>query len=155
MSHGGPAYVNLYHFQALPKWTSIFFGKLQKASWNARTSNKPFWTFKQFLDKQGFTYETQTEKELEEAYLNSEKDDLQNAISTEYANLMKAIDATKKKELDAKENEISNLIIDELVKRYFYRQGLYEYQINHNEEIAEAANIVNDASRYRKILNQK
>lgn len=111
--------------------------------------------FKQFLEKQGFTYETKTEKELEKAFLNSEKDDLQNAISTEYANLMKTIDQVKKQELDAKEDEISNLIIDELVKRYFYREGLYEYQIDNNDEIAEAAAVVTDATRYRKILNQK
>ncbi len=135
--------------------TNYFYShQIEKLS-DFKFTQADYSAFKQFLEKQGFTYETKTEKELEKAFLNSEKDDLQNAISTEYANLMKTIDQVKKQELDAKEDEISNLIIDELVKRYFYREGLYEYQIDNNDEIAEAAAVVTDADRYRKILNQK
>lgn len=110
--------------------------------------------FKSFLDKQGFAYQTQTERDLEEAYIISEKDNLQSEISTEYANLMKTIDAAKKQQLDKREREISKLIIDELVKRYFYREGLYEYQLTHNEEIAEAKSILNNSSKYLKVLNR-
>ena len=110
--------------------------------------------FKSFLDKQGFAYQTQTERDLEEAYIVAEKDNLQSEISTEYANLMKRIDAAKKQQLDKKEREISKLIIDELVKRYFYREGLYEYQLTHNEEIAEAKSILNNSSKYLKVLNR-
>ena len=77
---------------------------------------------------------------------------MQGEISTAYASLMKTIDAAKKQQLDLKEKEISNLIIDELVKRYFYRDGLYEYQIKHNEEIAQAIAILKDSKRYSQIL---
>ena len=110
--------------------------------------------FKSFLDKQGFAYQTQTERDLEKAYIIAEKDNLQSEISTEYANLMKTIDAAKKQQLDIKEREISKLIIDELVKRYFYREGLYKYQLTHNEEIAEAKSILNNSSKYLKVLNR-
>ncbi|MFD2825082.1 S41 family peptidase [Leeuwenhoekiella polynyae] len=110
--------------------------------------------FKNFLDKQGFAYQTQTERDLEKAYIIAEKDNLQSDISTEYANIMKTIDAAKKQQLDKKEREISKLIIDELVKRYFYREGLYKYQLTHNEEIAEAKSILNNSSKYLKVLNR-
>ena len=110
--------------------------------------------FKTFLEQKGFTYQTQTEKDLEKSFLTAEKDNLQKEISTQYAGLMKSIDTAKKQQLDSKEKEISNLIIDELVKRYFYKEGLYEYQIKHNEEIAEAISILKDTKRYSKILNK-
>ncbi|WP_028377080.1 S41 family peptidase [Leeuwenhoekiella sp. MAR_2009_132] len=110
--------------------------------------------FKTFLEQKGFTYQTQTEKDLEKSFLTAEKDNLQKEISTQYAGLMKSIDTAKKQQLDSKEKEISNLIIDELVKRYFYKEGLYKYQIKHNEEIAEAISILKDTKRYSKILNK-
>ena len=115
-------------------------------------TNADYISFKNFLIKNGFEYQTQTEKELEQSYIRADKDDLQEEISTAYGSLMKTIDAAKKQQLDLKEKEISNLIIDELVKRYFYRDGLYEYQIKHNEEIAQAIAILKDSKRYSQIL---
>ena len=116
-------------------------------------TNSDYLAFKNFLVQKGFQYQTQTEKELEDSFLTAEKDGLQANISSEYASLMKTIDAAKKQQLDSKEKEISNLIIDELIKRYFYKEGLYEYQIKHNEEIAQAISVLKDPKRYSKILN--
>ena len=117
-------------------------------------TNADYTAFKTYLDKQGFEYQTQTEKDLEEVYLDASKDNLQDDISSEYANLMRTIDVAKKEQLNRKEREISKLIIDELVKRYFYREGLYEYQLSHNEEIEEAIKVLQDPQRYAKILNR-
>jgi carboxyl-terminal processing protease len=58
----------------------------------------------------------------------------------------------KKKEVNDKQAEIQSLLIDEIVKRYAYREGLYEYQIKHNPEILEAIKVLNDTGRYNKIL---
>ena len=51
-----------------------------------------------------------------------------------------------------KKVEIESLLTDEILKRYFYREGLYEYQITHNPEILEAVAVLKDAGRYGKIL---
>ncbi len=134
--------------------TNYFYSHKVEKLENFKFTDADYSAFKKFLDQKGFSYETETEKELEKAFLNAEKDNLQTGISNEYANLMQAIDATKRNQLDAREDEISSLITDELVKRYFYRNGLYNYQITHNEEIAEAAKLITNASEYRKILNQ-
>lgn len=121
---------------------------------NFKFTNADYNNFKKFLDEQGFEYQTQTEKELEEVFLDASKDNLQDAISSDYANLMRTIDNAKEAQLNTREREISKLIIDELIKRYFYREGLYEYQITHNEELEEAKKILKDAPKYRKILNR-
>ncbi|MAZ26775.1 MAG: peptidase S41 [Cytophagaceae bacterium] len=108
--------------------------------------------FKSFLNSTDFDYKTETEKSLEEAYINAEKDGLQTAISSNYSELTSKIDALKKAELDHKKKEISNIISDELIKRYFYRDGLYKYQLKNNTEIEEAIAVLNDPARYKKIL---
>jgi carboxyl-terminal processing protease len=65
---------------------------------------------------------------------------------------MAAIDNAKDKAIVDKKVEIESLLTDEILKRYFYREGLYNYQIEHNPEILEAVAVLNDARRYTKIL---
>ena len=73
-------------------------------------------------------------------------------MASVYNQLQKTIEVAKNKELDDRQEEIQNLLVDEIVKRYFYRDGLYEYQIANNKEIAEAITILNDAKRYENTL---
>ena len=134
--------------------TDYFYKHDYESLDNFKFTNADYTDFKKFLDAQGFEYQTQTEKELEEVFLDASKDNLQDAISSDYANLMRTIDNAKEAQLNTREREISKLIIDELIKRYFYREGLYEYQITHNEELEEAKMILKDAPKYRKILNR-
>lgn len=108
--------------------------------------------FKNYLNTTSFDYKTATEKSLEEALINAEKDGLKSEISSDYSALTSKIDALKKAELDEKEEEITGIISDELIKRYFYRDGLYKYQLQNNKEIAEGVDVLNDPARYKKIL---
>ena len=73
-------------------------------------------------------------------------------ISASYNQLMVAIDKAKDQAIIDKKVEIESLLTDEILKRYFYREGLYNYQIEHNPEILEAVAVLNDAGRYGKIL---
>ena len=116
-------------------------------------TNSDYNGFKNFLKSSGFQYKTETEKTLEKAYIDAAQDGIQEEIGSAYSKLASTIDAVKEEQLDKKEREISKIIIDELVKRYFYREGLYNYQLNHNEEIEEAVAVLGDSSRYNKILN--
>ena len=104
------------------------------------------------LKDNNFEYETETEKKFAEGLKTAEDDDLGKDISASYNQLMAAIDKAKDQAIVAKKIEIESLLTDEILKRYFYREGLYNYQIEHNPEILEAVAILKDDSRYRKIL---
>lgn len=105
-----------------------------------------------YLKKNNFHYETETEKKFEEGFKIAQDDDLNKEISTSYNQLMATINAAKDKAIVDKKVEIESLLTDEILKRYFYRDGLYNYQIEHNPEILEAVNVLDDDARYRKIL---
>lgn len=109
--------------------------------------------FKSFLSETGFTYETETEDAFAKALEQAKKDGLEETINTAYSNLQNTITQAKNKELDTHKEEIQTQLIDEIVKRYFYRDGLYTYQIQNNKEISEAMAVLSDAKRYSKILN--
>ena len=88
----------------------------------------------------------------EQALRRAEDDDLKDEIESSYQQLMKAIDTAKDKALVAKKAEIKSLLSDEILKRYFYREGLYNYQVTHNPEILEAIAVLEDLNRYERIL---
>ncbi|MDC7994966.1 S41 family peptidase [Altibacter sp. HG106] len=121
--------------------------------WNAfEFSEGDFQQFLQFLKKNDFEYETETEKEFAEAMRRAEDDDLSGDISKAYASLSEAIDVAKDQAVIAKKAEIKSLLSDEILKRYFYREGLYEYQVTHNPEILAAIEVLNSPNEYQKIL---
>lgn len=117
-----------------------------------RFSETDFQDFLKFLKQNDFKYETETEKEFAEALRRSEDDDLQKEIQNSYNQLITAIEAAKAKALVDKKAEIMSLISDEILKRYFYRDGLYEHQVKNNPEILEAIAVLNDEKRYARIL---
>ncbi|GEQ84897.1 peptidase S41 [Patiriisocius marinistellae] len=108
--------------------------------------------FLAFLKQKNFKYETDTEKKFEEALRNAEDDDIKNEISNAYNALMTQIAAAKEQKLIKKKVEIKSLLSDEILKRYFYKEGLYDYQIVNNPEILAAIDVLNDEKKYKRIL---
>jgi carboxyl-terminal processing protease len=54
--------------------------------------------------------------------------------------------------IDKNQKEIKNLILDEIIKRYQYKEGLYQYYTKSNLEIKRAVSLLNNTAEYRKIL---
>ena len=44
------------------------------------------------------------------------------------------------------------LLTDELIKRYQYKEGLYAYYILNNSEVKKATTLLNNPNEYNKIL---
>jgi carboxyl-terminal processing protease len=117
-----------------------------------RFTEEDFQDFLRFLKQNDFDYETETEKEFAEALRRSEDDDLKKEIEASYKQLMSSIERAKTKALEDKKAEVMSLLSDEILKRYFYRDGLYNYQVKNNTEILEAIAVLNDMNRYARIL---
>ncbi|TQD40710.1 S41 family peptidase [Haloflavibacter putidus] len=109
--------------------------------------------FKKFLQKIDFEYKTQTEKELQNALSSAKKEGFNQAIQKQYSNLQKALKTAKEEALDEKQEEITHLITSEIIPRYFYENGLYNYYIENNPELLEAQRILNNSKKYKSILN--
>jgi carboxyl-terminal processing protease len=41
---------------------------------------------------------------------------------------------------------------DEIIKRYFYREGLYDYYLKHDDAILAATGLLDDIPKYQGIL---
>ncbi len=108
--------------------------------------------FKQYLKKEGFAMDTETQKALKKAYELAKKGGIDSSIKLEYNQLANAIQKSEETLLDKHQKEIKNLILDELILRYQYRVGLYQYYLKSNTEIKKATSILNNSQEYKKIL---
>jgi carboxyl-terminal processing protease len=108
--------------------------------------------FKQFLKKENFEFDTETEKALKATLEVAKKEKVDESIAAEYKQLLTALQKSEEKELIAHKQEIKQLITDELIKRYQYKEGLYKYYATSNPEIQKAAAILNNTAQYNKIL---
>ncbi|MEM8763031.1 MAG: S41 family peptidase [Bacteroidota bacterium] len=107
--------------------------------------------FKSYVKQQGFTFQTETEKLLE-ASINSEKHLLGSDVENQYKALLSTVNQGKFKALDSFEKEIRKSLEDEIIKRYFYREGLYQYYLNHDEAIQTASTLLKDSTKYTGLL---
>ena len=115
-------------------------------------TSSDFSEFKEFLKTTNFKYTTQTEKELKETLEIAVKEEFDDDVQNNYNNFLASIQQAKTKAIDDKKPGIERLITDEIIKRYFYKEGLYDYYVINNPEIEEAKNILNSTNRYSKIL---
>lgn len=138
---------------AIFDYATKYYYSHQMTDWkNFKFTESDFQDFLKFLKNNNFDYETETEKKFAEGLKISEDDGMNKEISASYNQLLAAINKAKDKAVLDKKVEIESLLTDEILKRYFYRDGLYNYQIEHNPEIMEAVAVLSNESRYNKIL---
>ena len=111
-----------------------------------------FTNFKTFLKKEKFDFNTESEQNLKKTLESAKKEKIDDNISLEYNNLLAAIQKSQEKLLDKNQSEIKKLILDEIIKRYQYKEGLYQYYTKNNIEIKKATAILNDNNQYKQIL---
>lgn len=115
-------------------------------------SDKDYSDFMKYLESSGFEYKTATEKELEDVMAAAEKEGYQQNISGEYNAMQKTFASLKQQALLSKKPEIVSLLSEEIIKRYFYKEGLYDYYVIENPEIQKAKQVLNNQNEYQKIL---
>ncbi|MBA6151970.1 S41 family peptidase [Gelidibacter maritimus] len=107
-----------------------------------------FKAFKNFLKSNNFTFETKTEKAFDDALTVAREEALNSVIDAEYDSLLKALNTYKTEAIDANKTQLMGLLAEEIVKRYFYREGMYAYYIEHNTEIKKGTEILKNPSTY-------
>jgi len=115
-------------------------------------SENDFNAFKTYVAQSDFSYETPSEKAIKEAMDDSNSDVFGVAVQQKYDALLAEIGKSKFLALDLHQREIRKKLEDEIVKRYFYREGLYEHYLTHDEAILAASELLSNEGKYRGIL---
>lgn len=115
-------------------------------------NDSDFQQFKSYLQSKGFSMETKTEKAFENAVLVAKEEGLDGAVSADYSKLIQSLNDFKTRAIDQNKTKLMDMLSNEIIKQYHYREGMYEYFLNTNEEIVKAKEILSNSSKYRSIL---
>jgi carboxyl-terminal processing protease len=108
--------------------------------------------FKQYLKANKITFDTETEVALKNTLAAAKKEKIDETITAEYQQLLNALEKSETTLLDKNQKEIKNMILEELIKRYQYQEGLYQYYLKNNSEIKRAVSVLNNQTEYKTIL---
>lgn len=117
-------------------------------------SDADFANFKTFLKKENFQLDTDTEIALKNTLAAAKKEKIDESIMAEYQQLLSALQKTEEKELEKNKGEIKTLLLEEIIKRYQYREGLYVYYTKSSPEIAKAKDVLSNSLEYNKIIKK-
>ncbi|WP_248724553.1 S41 family peptidase [Seonamhaeicola sp. ML3] len=112
-----------------------------------------FSDFKDYLKSNNFSFKTKTEKALYKAFETSTEEELNDNIEKDFNNLIANLEHSKDLVIDENKTFLLELLTEEIVKRYVYREGLYEYYKIHDPKIKKATEILSSSSKYLAYLH--
>ena len=115
-------------------------------------TDKDFNDFKMFLINRNFSYKTVTEESLNELIANAKKEKYYDIHKDLFSELEKDIAHSLNQDLTLFRSEITDLIEDEIISRYFYEDGAIAWTIKKDEQVSKALEILNNKEKYSSIL---
>ena len=126
--------------------------KIAKAK-DFRLSKEEYQSFLDYLKDKNIDYTTTSKKMLEDLKKTAKDEKYLKDSEKEFEALMQKLTPNLATDLERYKPEISELIENEIVSRYFYSQGRVENALAQDEYLQEALKVLNDSARYNKILS--
>lgn len=118
-------------------------------------TDQDFDDFRNYLTSRNFNYRTITEMSLNELIANAKREKYYDIHKELFSELQKELNHTLDKDLTTFRNEITGLLEDEILGRYFYEAGSIEWTIKSDEQVFKAVEILNTTQDYNSILQGK
>jgi carboxyl-terminal processing protease len=110
-----------------------------------------FRNFEGYLLDKDTAFVTKEEKLFKKAYKSVENT---ASISNEYKAILQKLKKEKVKNIAINEDVLSREIQNEIIKRYVYKEGVFKHQLQNDETINKAVNLLNNQKKYTSILTQ-
>jgi carboxyl-terminal processing protease len=133
-------YATLFYFKN-PSISDAESFKLNENEYNS---------FKNYLKKNLDKFQLPIEKSFEKVIKKAEKDNLN--IETQYNSLLAALQVEKLKAIEVHKEEVMNKLSDEIVKRYYFKEGMYQNKLVFDKTIKGAMKIIQNKNEFDKIL---
>jgi len=135
-------------------YANYFFRKNQSipSAEEFRITDAIYTDFVEFLSDKDYEYETRSERFLAELKEASKNEKYFEAIEKEYAALQQKMMHNKEEDLLTFRNEISMLLKEEIVSRYYHQKGRVLASLTEDAEVARAIEILSNGNGYRSIL---
>ncbi|MBR1769295.1 MAG: S41 family peptidase [Bacteroidales bacterium] len=119
-----------------------------------KISDEIYDDFVSFLKDKDYSYTNATEYAMNEALDVAKKDKCDEGIIKELEVLKARINKEKENDIYKYKDEISEMLLSEIVVRYYNQKGRIEAYIKGDKETEQAINLLHDTARYKQILKQ-
>jgi carboxyl-terminal processing protease len=118
-------------------------------------TEKDYADFTNFLKSKNFNYKTETEDSFNELVKTAKKEKYYDIHKDAFSSLEKEITHSLDDDLALFRPEITNLIEDEIVSRYFYQEGALAWSVKKDEQVQKALEVLSNKDLYTSILQGK
>jgi carboxyl-terminal processing protease len=125
-----------------------------KAVEDFKFTDQDFTDFKNYLAGRKFSYRTITEMSLNELISNAKREKYYDTHKEVFTELQKELNHTLDNDLNTFRSEITGLLEDEILGRYFYEEGAIAWTLKTDEQVLKAVEILNSQD-YNSILQGK
>jgi carboxyl-terminal processing protease len=115
-------------------------------------TNEVYREFSDFLKERNFTYKTATAASLESLISTARREKYYELYPGEFADLEAKLAVNLDTDLQLFRSEISELIEDDIIERYFYEEGALKNAARKDSTVLKAIELLNDRERYNEIL---
>ena len=142
----------LFQSKAIFNFATDYYHNNQKVE-KLEDLNIPATIFKDFIQylEKDTTFVTQQEKLFKEAFNYAQN---QN-ISKELNKIQEELYKQKVDEISKNKEEIEEEIIDEIILKYFYKEGVFIDDLKNDKTIIEAVKLLKNTKEYNRILSSK
>lgn len=104
--------------------------------------------FKEFVKSRNFSYESATEKLFAELLETAKKERYYSVAKEQFENLKVKIGHELDKDLEQFKEEVKDILVDEIVTRYYFQKGAIRAAIVNDKGISKAKELVKDPKVY-------
>lgn len=115
-------------------------------------SDEDFNDFIKYISDKEYDYETESEKELTKLIDIAKKEKYYEKAEADLAELKNKLSHDKNNDIQKFKDEITELLNEEIVSRYYYQKGRAKSSIKFDEDVKKAIELLQDKAKYDSIL---
>lgn len=118
-------------------------------------TDKDYSDFREMLIERNFSYKTGTEESFNELMVNAKKEKYYEVHKDLFDQLEKDLSHSLDHDLELFRTEITGLLEDEIISRYFYEEGALARAVKKDNQVLKATELLNNRNQYSSILQGK
>jgi len=122
------------------------------SAWDFKVDDKIYADFVDFLADKDYDYTTRSDELLKRLIATAKEEKYYDHAKEEFNILEKQLGHDKDQDLQTFKIEISQLLEEEIISRYYYQKGRLESFLKNDKEIKQAIEILNDKGKYKNFL---
>lgn len=120
-----------------------------------RLTESDFKDFRAFVKEKNFSYETRTEKALQNLIRETKRDKKYEDFSIDLQKLEDKMAHNLDKDMDQNKVEVIQFLASEIVGRYYYQAGSIKNTLTWDDDLKAALKVLSNIDEYLTILNLK